>query len=207
FPNQANAQATATEKLDDFLNKNKLKVRFKKYGGEQQEQIVEAKTEVGSQKTTFELTGLENGQQYVILGFEQVQDDASPSTPKVDIYLDDLDFYKDQIIATAAVIKKIEFDTEVETQARLRLELKDDGRYTAGKKLIVELEKIDTAGGTQAQGQANNLILSGTSLNGIYDFTFLNLEKATKYKIKSVKFEKEATPAANSGVATFASRR
>ncbi|MDW2913857.1 DUF1410 domain-containing protein, partial [Mesomycoplasma ovipneumoniae] len=206
-PNHQNAQATTTEKLDDFLNKNKLKVRFKKYGGEQQEQIVEAKTEVGSQKTTFELTGLENGQQYVILGFEQVQDDASPSTPKVDIYLDDLDFYKDQIIATAAVIKKIEFDTEVETQARLRLELKDDGRYTAGKKLIVELEKIDTAGGTQAQGQANNLILSGTSLNGIYDFTFLNLEKATKYKIKSVKFEKEATPAANSGVATFASRR
>ncbi|WP_341515658.1 hypothetical protein [Mesomycoplasma ovipneumoniae] len=211
FPNQANGQAT-TEKLDDFLNKNKLKVRFKKYGGEQQEQIVEAKTEVGSQKTTFELTGLENGQQYVILGFEQVQDDTSPqSTPKVDIYLDDLDFYKDQIIATAAVIKKIEFDTEVETQARLRLELKDDGRYTAGKKLIVELEKINGAGGVQAQGQpqtqGNNLILSGTSLNGIYDFTFLNLEKATKYKIKSVKFEKEATPAANSGVQTFSSRR
>ncbi|MDW2911724.1 hypothetical protein R7W79_03580, partial [Mesomycoplasma ovipneumoniae] len=212
FPNQANEQTGNAEKLDDFLNKNKLKVRFKKYGGEQQEQIVEAKTEVGSQKTTFELTGLENGQQYVILGFEQVQDDASPSTPKVDIYLDDLDFYKDQIIATAAVIKKIEFDTEVETQARLRLELKDDGRYTAGKKLIVELEKIDTAGGVQAQGQAqgqtqNNLILSGTSLNGIYDFTFLNLEKATKYKIKSVKFEKEAAPAASPGVQTFASRR
>ncbi|MDW2918751.1 DUF1410 domain-containing protein, partial [Mesomycoplasma ovipneumoniae] len=211
FPNQANAQATATEKLDDFLNKNKLKVRFKKYGGEQQEQIVEAKTEVGSQKTTFELTGLENGQQYVILGFEQVQDDASPSTPKVDIYLDDLDFYKDQIIATAAVIKKIEFDTEVETQARLRLELKDDGRYTAGKKLIVELEKIDGADGAQGrtpgQTQGNNLILSGTSLNGIYDFTFLNLEKATKYKIKSVKFEKETAPATNSGVQTFASRR
>ncbi|MDW2919583.1 DUF1410 domain-containing protein, partial [Mesomycoplasma ovipneumoniae] len=208
IPNHQNAQnGSNTEKLDDFLNKNKLKVRFKKYGGEQQEQIVEATTNVGSQKTSFELKNLENGQQYVILGFEQVQDDASPSTPKVDIYLDDLDFYKDQIIATAAVIKKIEFDTEVETQARLRLELKDDGRYTAGKKLIVELEKIDTAGGTQAQGQANNLILSGTSLNGIYDFTFLNLEKATKYKIKSVKFEKEATPAANSGVATFASRR
>ncbi|MDW2930769.1 hypothetical protein R7X80_02815 [Mesomycoplasma ovipneumoniae] len=210
FPNQASAQATTTEKLDDFLNKNKLKVRFKKYGGEQQEQIVEAKTDVDSQKTTFELQGLENGQQYVILGFEQVQDDASPSTPKVDIYLDDLDFYKDQIIATAAVIKKIEFDTEVETQARLRLELKDDGRYTAGKKLIVELEKIDGSGGVQTQGQTqaqNNLILSGTSLNGIYDFTFLNLEKATKYKIKSVKFEKEATPATNSGVATFASRR
>ncbi len=47
-------QAT-TEKLDDFLNKNKLKVRFKKYGGEEQEQIVEAKTNVGSQKTSFEL--------------------------------------------------------------------------------------------------------------------------------------------------------
>ncbi|MHA0322367.1 DUF1410 domain-containing protein, partial [Mesomycoplasma ovipneumoniae] len=210
FPNQANGQPGNTEKLDDFLNKNKLKVRFKKYGGEQQEQIVEAKTEVGSQKTTFELKGLENGQQYVILGFEQVQDDASQqTTPKVDIYLDDLDFYKDQIIATAAVIKKIEFDTEVETQARLRLELKDDGRYTAGKKLIVELEKIGTTGGTQAQGQAQaqNLILSGTSLNGIYDFTFLNLEKATKYKIKSVKFEKETAPAANPGVQTFASRR
>ncbi|WP_044283879.1 DUF1410 domain-containing protein, partial [Mesomycoplasma ovipneumoniae] len=209
FPNQANTQTASTEKLDDFLNKNKLKVRFKKYGGEQEEQIVEAKTEVGSQKTTFELSGLENGQQYVILGFEQVQDDANPTTPKVDIYLDDLDFYKDQIIATAAVIKKIEFDTKVETQARLRLELKDDGRYTAGKKLIVELEKIDGAAGTQAQGQAQgqNLTLSGTSLNGIYDFTFLNLEKATKYKIKSVKFEKEATPATNPGVATFASRR
>ncbi|MCN0157953.1 DUF1410 domain-containing protein [Mesomycoplasma ovipneumoniae] len=210
FPNQANGQTGNTEKLDDFLNKNKLKVRFKKYGGEQEEQIVEAKTEVGSQKTFFELTGLENGQQYVILGFEQVQDDANPTTPKVDIYLDDLDFYKDQIIATAAVIKKIEFDTEVETQARLRLELKDDGRYTAGKKLIVELEKINGSGGVQGQGQApaqNNLILSGTSLNGIYDFTFLNLEKATKYKIKSVKFEKEVTPATNSGVQTFASRR
>ncbi|VEU71654.1 DUF1410 domain [Mesomycoplasma ovipneumoniae] len=210
IPNHQNAQTGTTEKLDDFLNKNKLKVRFKKYGGEQQEQIVEATTNVNSQKTTFELKNLENGQQYVILGFEQVQDDANPTTPKVDIYLDDLDFYKDQIIATAAVIKKIEFDTEVETQARLRLELKDDGRYTAGKKLIVELEKIDTAGGVQAQGQTpaqNNLILSGTSLNGIYDFTFLNLEKATKYKIKSVKFEKEAAPAANPGVQTFASRR
>ncbi|WHF53220.1 DUF1410 domain-containing protein [Mesomycoplasma ovipneumoniae] len=213
IPNHQNAQAgNTTEKLDDFLNKNKLKVRFKKYGGEQQEQIVEATTNVASQKTTFELTNLENGQQYVILGFEQVQDDNAPqSTPKVDIYLDDLDFYKDQIIATAAVIKKIEFDTEVETQARLRLELKDDGRYTAGKKLIVELEKIDGAAGTQgqAQGQAQgqNLILSRTSLNGIYDFTFLNLEKATKYKIKSVKFEKEAAPATNSGVQTFASRR
>ncbi|WP_341515654.1 DUF1410 domain-containing protein [Mesomycoplasma ovipneumoniae] len=212
-PNHQNAQTGSTEKLDDFLNKNKLKVRFKKYGGEQQEQIVEATTNVASQKTTFQLTGLENGQQYVILGFEQVQDDASQqTTPKVDIYLDDLDFYKDQIIATAAVIKKIEFDTEVETQARLRLELKDDGRYTAGKKLIVELEKIDTAGGVQAQGQAqgqtqNNLILSGTSLNGIYDFTFLNLEKATKYKIKSVKFEKETAPATNPSVATFSSRR
>ncbi|WP_337896249.1 DUF1410 domain-containing protein [Mesomycoplasma ovipneumoniae] len=206
-PNHQNAQATTTEKLDDFLNKNKLKVRFKKYGGQEEEQIVEATTDVNSQKTTFELKGLENGQQYVILGFEQVQDDANPTTPKVDIYLDDLDFYKDQIIATAAVIKKIEFDTEVETQARLRLELKDDGRYTAGKKLIVELEKI---GGAQTQGQAqgqNNLILSGTSLNGIYDFTFLNLEKATKYKIKSVKFEKETTPAASPGVQTFASRR
>ncbi|MDW2924568.1 DUF1410 domain-containing protein, partial [Mesomycoplasma ovipneumoniae] len=83
----------------------------------------------------------------------------------------------------------------------------DDGRYTAGKKLIVELEKIDGVGGVQAQGQANNLTLSATSLNGIYDFTFLNLEKATKYKIKSVKFEKETAPAANPGVATFASRR
>ncbi|WP_158005252.1 hypothetical protein, partial [Mesomycoplasma ovipneumoniae] len=93
---------------------------------------------------------------------------------------------------------------------RLRLELKDDGRYTAGKKLIVELEKIGGASGAQGQGQTqaqNNLVLSGTSLNGIYDFTFLNLEKATKYKIKSVKFEKEVAPAANSGVATFASRR
>ncbi|WP_341489889.1 hypothetical protein [Mesomycoplasma ovipneumoniae] len=207
FPNQANGQAT-TEKLDDFLNKNKLKVRFKKYGGEQQEQIVEAKTNVDSQKTTFELQNLENGQQYVILGFEQVQDDTSPqTTPKVDIYLDDLDFYKDQIIATAAVIKKIEFDTEVETQARLRLELKDDGRYTAGKKLIVELEKIGGASGTQGQIPAQNLVLSGTSLNGIYDFTFLNLEKATKYKIKSVKFEKETAPATNPSVQTFASRR
>ncbi|WP_341515078.1 DUF1410 domain-containing protein [Mesomycoplasma ovipneumoniae] len=209
--NHQNAQAgNTTEKLDDFLNKNKLKVRFKKYGGQEQEQIVEATTNVDNQKTTFKLQNLENGQQYVILGFEQVQDDANPTTPKVDIYLDDLDFYKDQIIATAAVIKKIEFDTEVETQARLRLELKDDGRYTAGKKLIVELEKIDTAGGAQGQGQQqpqNNLILSGTSLNGIYDFTFLNLEKATKYKIKSVKFEKEAAPATNPGVQTFASRR
>ncbi|MHA0315952.1 DUF1410 domain-containing protein, partial [Mesomycoplasma ovipneumoniae] len=207
IPNHQNAQTGTTEKLDDFLNKNKLKVRFKKYGGEQQEQIVEATTNVNSQKTSFELKGLENGQQYVILGFEQVQDDANPTTPKVDIYLDDLDFYKDQIIATAAVIKKIEFDTEVETQARLRLELKDDGRYTAGKKLIVELEKIGTPGGVQAQGQANNLTLSGTSLNGIYDFTFLNLEKATKYKIKSVKFEKEVAPATNFGVQTFGSRR
>ncbi|MHA0291747.1 DUF1410 domain-containing protein, partial [Mesomycoplasma ovipneumoniae] len=212
IPNHQNTQATSTEKLDDFLNKNKLKVRFKKYGGEQQEQIVEATTDVARQKTTFELQNLENGQQYVILGFEQVQNDTSPqSTPKVDIYLDDLDFYKDQIIATAAVIKKIEFDTEVETQARLRLELKDDGRYTAGKKLIVELEKINGAGGVQGQGQGQtpteNLTLSGTSLNGIYDFTFLNLEKATKYKIKSVKFEKEAAPATNSGVQTFASRR
>ncbi len=208
IPNHQNAQTGTTEKLDDFLNKNKLKVRFKKYGGEQQEQIVEATTNVNSQKTTFELKNLENGQQYVILGFEQVQDDVNPTTPKVDIYLDDLDFYKDQIIATAAVIKKIEFDTEVETQARLRLELKDDGRYTAGKKLIVELEKIDATSGAQTQGQTQqNLTLSGTSLNGIYDFTFLNLEKATKYKIKSVKFEKEAAPAASPGVATFSSRR
>ncbi|MDW2891943.1 DUF1410 domain-containing protein [Mesomycoplasma ovipneumoniae] len=212
IPNQANTQTGTNEKLDDFLNKNKLKVRFKKYGGEQQEQIVEATTDVNSQKTSFELTNLENGQQYVILGFEQVQDDANQSTPKVDIYLDDLDFYKDQIIATAAVIKKIEFDTEVETQARLRLELKDDGRYTAGKKLTVELEKIESTPG-QSTGPVgatqSNLVLSATSLNGIYDFTFLNLEKATKYKIKSVKFEKEATPAVASapGVATFASRR
>ncbi|WP_218836655.1 DUF1410 domain-containing protein, partial [Mesomycoplasma ovipneumoniae] len=213
IPNQANAQATNAEKLDDFLNKNKLKVRFKKYGGEQQEQIVEAKTDVDSQKTSFELTGLENGQQYVILGFEQVQDDNSPqSTPKVDIYLDDLDFYKDQIIATAAVIKKIEFDTEVETQARLRLELKDDGRYTAGKKLTVELEKIESSPGQSTGPTAatqSNLVLSATSLNGIYDFTFLNLEKATKYKIKSVKFEKESAPAVASapGVATLSARR
>ncbi|WP_341516306.1 DUF1410 domain-containing protein [Mesomycoplasma ovipneumoniae] len=198
-----------SEKLDDFLNKNKLKVRYKKYGGQEEEQIVEAKTDVDSQKTSFELQNLENGQQYVILGFEQVQTEGNDNTtPKVDIYLDDLDFYKDQIIATAAVIKKIEFDTEVETQARLRLELKDDGRYTAGKKLTVELEKIDgTGGGTNTQAQGQNLILSGSSLNGIYDFTFLNLEKATKYRIKSVKFEKEVTPAANPGVATFASRR
>ncbi|MDW2834248.1 DUF1410 domain-containing protein [Mesomycoplasma ovipneumoniae] len=201
IPNQANAQATNAEKLDDFLNKNKLKVRFKKYGGEQQEQIVEATTDVASQKTSFELQNLENGQQYVILGFEQVQDDNSPqSTPKVDIYLDDLDFYKDQIIATAAVIKKIEFDTEVETQARLRLELKDDGRYTAGKKLTVELEKIESTPG-QSTGPVgatqSNLVLSATSLNGIYDFTFLNLEKATKYKIKSVKFENPVAQAAS----------
>ncbi|MDW2871238.1 DUF1410 domain-containing protein, partial [Mesomycoplasma ovipneumoniae] len=204
IPNQANTQAgNNAEKLDDFLNKNKLKVRFKKYGGEQQEQIVEAKTDVASQKTSFELIGLENGQQYVILGFEQVQDDNSPqSTPKVDIYLDDLDFYKDQIIATAAVIKKIEFDTEVETQARLRLELKDDGRYTAGKKLTVELEKIESTPG-QSTGPTgtgvsqSNLVLSATSLNGIYDFTFLNLEKATKYKIKSVKFENPVAQAAS----------
>ncbi|WNM13193.1 DUF1410 domain-containing protein [Mesomycoplasma ovipneumoniae] len=211
IPNQANAQTGNNEKLDDFLNKNKLKVRYKKYGGEQQEQIVEATTDVDSQKTSFELTGLENGQQYVILGFEQVQDDNSPqSTPKVDIYLDDLDFYKDQIIATAAVIKKIEFDTEVETQARLRLELKDDGRYTAGKKLTVELEKIESSPG-QSTGPVgatqSNLVLSATSLNGIYDFTFLNLEKASKYKIKSVKFENPVAQVANSSVATFASRR
>ncbi|WP_143825420.1 DUF1410 domain-containing protein, partial [Mesomycoplasma ovipneumoniae] len=213
IPNQANTQAASAEKLDDFLNKNKLKVRFKKYGGEQQEQIVEAKTDVDSQKTSFELTGLENGQQYVILGFEQAQDDNSPqSTPKVDIYLDDLDFYKDQIIATAAVIKKIEFDTEVETQARLRLELKDDGRYTAGKKLTVELEKIESSPG-QSTGPIgaiqSNLVLSAASLNGIYDFTFLNLEKATKYKIKSVKFEKEVAPpvASAPGVATLSARR
>ncbi|MDW2926321.1 DUF1410 domain-containing protein [Mesomycoplasma ovipneumoniae] len=207
--NHTQNQPGQSEKLDDFLNKNKLKVRYKKYGGQEEEQIVEAKTNVDNQKTSFELKNLENGQQYVILGFEQVQAEAdADKTPKVDIYLDDLDFYKDQIIATAAVIKKIEFDTEVETQARLRLELKDDGRYTAGKKLIVELEKINGAQ-TQAQGQvqAQNLILSGTSLNGIYDFTFLNLEKATKYKIKSVKFEKETTPAANPGVVTFSSRR
>ncbi|MDW2891201.1 DUF1410 domain-containing protein [Mesomycoplasma ovipneumoniae] len=198
-----------SEKLDDFLNKNKLKVRYKKYGGQEEEQIVEAKTDVDSQKTSFELTGLENGQQYVILGFEQVQTEGDDNkTPKVDIYLDDLDFYKDQIIATSAVISKIEIDTEVETQARLRLELKDGGRYTAGKKLIVELEKIDaTGGGANAQAQGQNLILSGSSLNGIYDFTFLNLEKATKYKIKSVKFENPVTATSDPGVATFASRR
>ncbi|MDW2860976.1 DUF1410 domain-containing protein [Mesomycoplasma ovipneumoniae] len=204
---QAQNQPGQSEKLDDFLNKNKLKVRYKKYGGQEEEQIVEAKTNVDSQKTSFELTGLENGQQYVILGFEQVQTEGDGNTPKVDIYLDDLDFYKDQIIATSAVISKIEIDTEVETQARLRLELKDGGRYTAGKKLIVELEKIDGAGGTNTQTQAQNLVLSGSSLNGIYDFTFLNLEKATKYKIKSVKFENPVAPAANPGVTTFASRR
>ncbi|WP_341491107.1 DUF1410 domain-containing protein [Mesomycoplasma ovipneumoniae] len=200
-----------SEKLDDFLNKNKLKVRYKKYGGQEEEQIVEAKTDVASQKTSFELTNLENGQQYVILGFEQVQTEGKDNkTPKVDIYLDDLDFYKDQIIATSAVISKIEIDTEVETQARLRLELKDGGRYTAGKKLIVELEKIESGSG-QSTGPTgvsqSNLVLSGSSLNGIYDFTFLNLEKATKYKIKSVKFEKEVTPTSEPGVATFASRR
>ncbi|WP_341491644.1 DUF1410 domain-containing protein [Mesomycoplasma ovipneumoniae] len=200
-----------SEKLDDFLNKNKLKVRYKKYGGQEEEQIVEAKTDVDSQKTSFELTGLENGQQYVILGFEQVQTEGEDNkTPKVDIYLDDLDFYKDQIIATSAVISKIEIDTEVETQARLRLELKDGGRYTAGKKLIVELEKIESTPG-QSTGPTgvsqSNLVLSGSSLNGIYDFTFLNLEKATKYKIKSVKFENPVTPTSDPGVTTFASRR
>ncbi|MDW2892893.1 DUF1410 domain-containing protein [Mesomycoplasma ovipneumoniae] len=200
-----------SEKLDDFLNKNKLKVRYKKYGGQEEEQIVEAKTDVDSQKTSFELTGLENGQQYVILGFEQVQTEGDDNkTPKVDIYLDDLDFYKDQIIATSAVISKIEIDTEVETQARLRLELKDGGRYTAGKKLIVELEKIESSP-SQSTGPTgvsqSNLVLSGSSLNGIYDFTFLNLEKATKYKIKSVKFENPVTPTSDPGIATFASRR
>ncbi|MEG3826351.1 hypothetical protein MOV3098_03905, partial [Mesomycoplasma ovipneumoniae] len=52
--NHQNAQAgNTTEKLDDFLNKNKLKVRFKKYGGQEQEQIVEARTNVDNQKTTF----------------------------------------------------------------------------------------------------------------------------------------------------------
>ncbi|WNM14640.1 DUF1410 domain-containing protein [Mesomycoplasma ovipneumoniae] len=99
---------------------------------------------------------------------------------------------------------------KVETQARLRLELKDGGRYTAGKKLIVELEKIESSPG-QSTGPTgvsqSNLVLSGSSLNGIYDFTFLNLEKATKYKIKSVKFENPVTPTSNPGVATFASRR
>ncbi|WP_341433304.1 DUF1410 domain-containing protein [Mesomycoplasma ovipneumoniae] len=210
--NHTQNQPDQLERLDDFLDNKKLKVRYKKYGGQEEEQIVEAKTNVHTQKTSFELENLENGQQYVILGFEQVQVESDDNkTPKVDIYLDDLDFYKDQIIATAAVISKIEIDTEVETQARLRLELKDGGRYTAGKKLIVELEKIDGTGGVQGQPQAqgNNLILSGTSLNGIYDFTFLNLEKATKYKIKSVKFEKEATPTVASapGVATLSARR
>ncbi|XBE77844.1 DUF1410 domain-containing protein [Mesomycoplasma ovipneumoniae] len=208
---QIQNQPGQSEKLDDFLNKNKLKVRYKKYGGQEEEQIVEATTDVDSQKTSFELTNLENGQQYVILGFEQVQTEGEDNkTPKVDIYLDDLDFYKDQIIATSAVISKIEIDTEVETQARLRLELKDGGRYTAGKKLIVELEKIESGSG-QSTGPTgvsqSNLVLSGSSLNGIYDFTFLNLEKATKYKIKSVKFEKEVTPTSEPGVATFASRR
>ncbi|WP_337892774.1 hypothetical protein, partial [Mesomycoplasma ovipneumoniae] len=53
FPNQANTQTASTEKLDDFLNKNKLKVRFKKYGGQEEEQIVEATTDVDSQKTSF----------------------------------------------------------------------------------------------------------------------------------------------------------
>ncbi|WNM16184.1 DUF1410 domain-containing protein [Mesomycoplasma ovipneumoniae] len=209
-PNHQNAQATTTEKLDDFLNKNKLKVRFKKIRWRNKNKLLKQQLMLTVKKTTFELTGLENGQQYVILGFEQVQDGATQqSTPKVDIYLDDLDFYKDQIIATAAVIKKIEFDTEVETQARLRLQLKDDGRYTAGKKLIVELEKIDATSGLKPKVKLKpkNLVLSGTSLNGIYDFTFLNLEKATKYKIKSVKFEKKLLLLLIQVLQLFSSRR
>ncbi|AJR12312.1 Uncharacterised protein [Mesomycoplasma dispar] len=181
----------SAEKLDDFLNTQKLKVRFKKYGGEEQVQEVQATKNVETQKTTFNLTGLENGQQYVILGFEQVKEENSEK-PEVKINLDDLDFYKDQVIATSAVIKKLEVDTSVETQAKVHLELKDGGRYTAGKKVTVELEKVDgTGGGAQQVGQSSTFKQEATSLNGIYDFTFLNLEKVAKYKIKSVKFEKD----------------
>ncbi|AJR12206.1 Uncharacterised protein [Mesomycoplasma dispar] len=190
FPKTTEVVQSA-EKLDDFLNSQKLKVRFKKYGGEEQVQEVQATKNVETQKTSFNLTGLENGQQYVILGFEQVKEENSEK-PEVKINLDDLDFYKDQVIATSAVIKKLEVDTSVETQAKVHLELKDGGRYTAGKKVTVELEKVDgTGGGAQQVGQSSTFKQEATSLNGIYDFTFLNLEKVAKYKIKSVKFEKD----------------
>ncbi|AGM22231.1 hypothetical protein MHP168L_456 [Mesomycoplasma hyopneumoniae 168-L] len=187
--NQENSQNT--EKLDDFLDSQKLKVRYKKFGGESQEQIVQAEKDVISQKTNFKLKNLENGQQYIILGFEQVKQD-DPKHPKVDIYLDDLDFYKDQIIATSAVIKKLEIDTSIERQAKVHLELKDGGRYTAGKKVTLEIEKIGENGQVQnSNGSNSNLRLEQVSLNGIYNFTFINLDKLAKYKIKSVKFEKE----------------
>lgn len=186
-----NKNSQNTEKLDDFLDSQKLKVRYKKFGGESQEQIVQAETNIASQKTNFKLKNLENGQQYIILGFEQVKQD-DPKHPKVDIYLDDLDFYKDQIIATSAVIKKIEIDTSVERQAKVYLELKDGGRYTAGKKVSLEIEKIGENGQVQnSNGSNSNLKLEQVSLNGIYNFTFINLDKLAKYKIKSVKFEKE----------------
>ncbi|OWY73797.1 hypothetical protein B5M19_02655, partial [Mesomycoplasma hyopneumoniae] len=174
-----------------FLDSQKLKVRYKKFGGESQEQIVQAEKDVISQKTNFKLKNLENGQQYIILGFEQVKQD-DPKHPKVDIYLDDLDFYKDQIIATSAVIKKLEIDTSIERQAKVHLELKDGGRYTAGKKVTLEIEKIGENGQVQnSNGSNSNLRLEQVSLNGIYNFTFINLDKLAKYKIKSVKFEKE----------------
>ncbi|MXR56405.1 hypothetical protein DR094_00055 [Mycoplasma flocculare] len=186
FPEQKSLKTKnqAPEKLDDFLNSQSLKVRFKKYGGTEQEQIVIATKDVQSQKTSFSLKNLENGQQYVILGFDQVE---TAKNPKVNIYLDDLDFYKDQIIATSAVIQKLEIDTSVETQAKVHLELKDGGRYTAGKKVSVQIEKVDGQSGVSQNSQ--NLVQTATSLNGVYDFTFLNLEKLVKYKIKSVKFE------------------
>lgn len=187
-----NKTSQNTEKLDDFLDSQKLKVRYKKFGGESQEQIVQAEKNVSSQKTNFKLKNLENGQQYIILGFEQVKQD-DPKHPKVDIYLDDLDFYKDQIIATSAVIKKLEIDTSVERQAKVYLELKDGGRYTAGKKVTLEIEKIGENGQVQnSNGSNSNLRLEQVSLNGIYNFTFINLDKLAKYKIKSVKFEKQA---------------
>lgn len=186
-----NKNSQNTEKLDDFLDSQKLKVRYKKFGGESQEQIVQAEKDVISQKTNFKLKNLENGQQYIILGFEQVKQD-DPKHPKVDIYLDDLDFYKDQIIATSAVIKKLEIDTSIERQAKVHLELKDGGRYTAGKKVTLEIEKIGENGQVQnSNGSNSNLRLEQVSLNGIYNFTFINLDKLAKYKIKSVKFEKE----------------
>ncbi|MCI8283481.1 DUF1410 domain-containing protein [Mesomycoplasma hyopneumoniae] len=187
-----NKTSQNTEKLDDFLDSQKLKVRYKKFGGESQEQIVQAEKDVISQKTNFKLKNLENGQQYIILGFEQVKQD-DPKHPKVDIYLDDLDFYKDQIIATSAVIKKLEIDTSIERQAKVHLELKDGGRYTAGKKVTLEIEKIGENGQVQnSNGSNSNLRLEQVSLNGIYNFTFINLDKLAKYKIKSVKFEKQA---------------
>ncbi|AAV27887.1 conserved hypothetical protein [Mesomycoplasma hyopneumoniae 232] len=187
-----NKNSQNTEKLDDFLDSQKLKVRYKKFGGESQEQIVQAEKDVISQKTNFKLKNLENGQQYIILGFEQVKQD-DPKHPKVDIYLDDLDFYKDQIIATSAVIKKLEIDTSIERQAKVHLELKDGGRYTAGKKVTLEIEKVGENGQVQnSNGSNSNLRLEQVSLNGIYNFTFINLDKLAKYKIKSVKFEKQA---------------